>query len=58
MVLVGGQANLQDMGELVAKSSGVEVSIAAQADLAVIVGLVACLEEMSSLHALFRNADR
>jgi rod shape-determining protein MreB len=58
MTLVGGQANLQDMGELVATSSGVEVSVAGQADLVVILGLVACLEEMASLHALFRSADR
>jgi rod shape-determining protein MreB len=58
MTLVGGQANLPDLDELVATSSGVEVSVAAQADLAVIVGLTACLEEMASLHALFRSADR
>jgi rod shape-determining protein MreB and related proteins len=58
MTLVGGQANLTDMGELVATSSGVEVSVAGQADLVVILGLVACLEEMASLHALFRSADR
>ena len=58
ITLVGGQANLPDLDELVATSSGVEVSVAAQADLAVIVGLSACLEEMASLHALFRSADR
>jgi actin-like ATPase involved in cell morphogenesis len=58
MTLVGGQANLQDIDELVATSSGVEVSVASQADLVVILGLVACLEEMASLHALFRSADR
>jgi rod shape-determining protein MreB len=58
IVLVGGQANLPDIGELVATSSGVEVSVAAQADLVVTLGLVACLEEMASLHALFRSADR
>ncbi len=58
MTLVGGQANLQDIGELVATSSGVEVNVASQADLAVILGLSACLEEMASLHALFRSADR
>jgi rod shape-determining protein MreB len=58
MTLVGGQANLQDIAELAATSSGVEVSVAGQADLAVILGLTACLEEMASLHALFRSADR
>ncbi len=58
MTLVGGEANFNDIDELVASSSGVEVSVASQADLAVIQGLQACLEEMASLHALFRNADR
>jgi rod shape-determining protein MreB and related proteins len=58
MTLVGGEANFNDIDELVASSSGVEVSVASQADLAVIQGLRACLEEMASLHALFRNADR
>ena len=38
ITLVGGQANLQDIGELVATSSGVEVNVASQADLAVIRG--------------------
>lgn len=58
MTLVGGQANLEDIAELAAKSSGVEVNVANQADLVVILGLQACLEEMASLHALFRSADR
>ncbi|HEY5266903.1 MAG TPA: rod shape-determining protein [Acidimicrobiales bacterium] len=58
MTLVGGHANLTDFDELVATSTGVEVSVAAHADLVVIQGLQACLEEMSSLHALFRSADR
>ncbi|HEY5104644.1 MAG TPA: rod shape-determining protein [Acidimicrobiales bacterium] len=58
MTLVGGHANLQDFDELLATSTGVEVSVASNADLVVIQGLQACLEEMSSLHALFRSADR
>jgi rod shape-determining protein MreB len=58
MTLVGGHANLRDVDELVANSSGVEVNVASQADLVVIHGLTACLEEMASLHALFRSADR
>jgi actin-like ATPase involved in cell morphogenesis len=58
MTLVGGHANLQDFAELVATSTGVEVSVASQSDLVVIHGLQACLEEMASLHALFRSADR
>ena len=58
MTLVGGSANIHDIDELVATSSGVQVTVAEQADLAVIRGLEACLEEMSSLHALFRSAER
>ncbi len=58
MTLVGGQANLTDVAELIATASGVEVSVAPHPDLVVIEGLRACLEEMASLHALFRSADR
>src|ERR1700691_116240 len=38
MTLVGGQANLQDIAELAATSSGVEVSVAGPAGLVVILG--------------------
>ena len=58
ITLVGGSANIRDIDELVATNTGVQVTVAEQADLAVIRGLEACLEEMSSLHALFRSADR
>ncbi|HTT59166.1 MAG TPA: rod shape-determining protein [Acidimicrobiales bacterium] len=58
LTVAGGHANMTDLDELVAQSSGVEVGLAAQADLVVIKGLQACLEEMSALHALFRSADR
>jgi rod shape-determining protein MreB len=58
MTLVGGHANLRDFGELIASSTGVEVNVAQQANLVVIQGLIACLDEMASLHALFRSADR
>jgi len=58
MTMVGGHANLRDLDELVAASSGVEVSVAERADLCVIRGLEACLGEMASLHALFRSAER
>jgi rod shape-determining protein MreB len=58
LTLVGGMAALADIDELIAAGTGVEVSVAAQPDLAVINGLRACLEEMASLHALFRNAER
>jgi actin-like ATPase involved in cell morphogenesis len=58
ITLVGGSANVRDLDEMVASSTGVEVNVAPQADLAVIRGLQACLEEMASLHALLRSADR
>ncbi len=58
LTVAGGHANMTDLAELVAQSSGVEVDLAPQADLVVIQGLQACLEEMSALHALFRSADR
>ncbi|MGC2174126.1 MAG: rod shape-determining protein [Acidimicrobiales bacterium] len=58
ITLVGGSANIRDIDELVAASTGVQVTVADQADLTVIRGLEACLEEMSSLHALFRSAER
>lgn len=56
--LVGAHAQLNDFAELIANGTGVEVVVAAHPDLAVIQGLQLCLEEMSSLHALFRDADR
>lgn len=58
LTLVGGMAALADVDELVARGTGVEVSVAGQPDLVVIHGLQACLEEMASLHALFRSAER
>ena len=58
LTIAGGHANITDLDELVAQSSGVEVVVAPSADLVVIQGLQACLEEMSALHALFRSADR
>ena len=58
ITVVGGSANIRDIDELVAASTGVQVTVADQADLTVIRGLEACLEEMSSLHALFRSAER
>lgn len=55
--LVGGLASMPDLAELVASSTGVEVTVVERPDLVVIEGLRACLEEMSSLHALFRHVD-
>ncbi len=58
LTLVGGQARMADLAELVAERTGVTVMVADQPDLVIIKGLQLCLEEMSSLHALFRDADR
>ena len=58
LILVGGHALLSDFAELIANATGVEVEISSHADLRVIEGLQLCLEEMSSLHSLFRSAER
>ncbi|OYV64029.1 MAG: hypothetical protein B7X07_07385 [Actinobacteria bacterium 21-64-8] len=58
MTLAGGFAQLANLDRLLTSSTGVDVHVAPKADLVVIQGLQYCLEEMSSLHALFRNADR
>ena len=58
MTLVGGLARLRDVAELIQKKTNVDVRVAPAPDLVVIRGLQMCLEEMSSLHALFRDADR
>lgn len=55
--LVGGMALLADLAELIATGTGVEVTLPDEGDLSVIRGLQLCLPEMSSLHALFRDAD-
>jgi rod shape-determining protein MreB len=56
--LVGGLAQLRDIAELIALSTGIEVRLSDDPATAVIRGLQLCLDEMSSLHALFRDADR
>ncbi len=58
LTLVGGHAKLSDVAELIASGTGVDVQLADEPDLVIIRGLQLCLDEMSSLHALFRNADR
>jgi rod shape-determining protein MreB len=58
LTLTGGHALLSDFAELIATNTGVEVNIAEHPDTAVIQGLALCLEEMSTLHALYRDADR
>jgi len=57
LTLVGGHALLNDFAELIAASTGVEVVLAPRPDVVVIQGLLSCLEEMSTLHALFRGVD-
>jgi rod shape-determining protein MreB and related proteins len=58
MTLVGAHARLRDLAELIEAKTGVDVRVASEPDLVIIRGLQMCLEEMSSLHALFRDADR
>ena len=58
MTLVGAHARLRDLAELIETKTGVDVRVAPEPDLVIIRGLQMCLEEMSSLHALFRDADR
>lgn len=57
LTLVGGHATLKDFAELIATNTGVDVRVADSPDLVVVRGLQLCLEEMSSLHALFRDAE-
>jgi rod shape-determining protein MreB len=56
IALVGGHAYLSDFAMMLAEHTGVEVTVAPQSDLVVINGLQYCMEEMSSLHGLFRNS--
>jgi rod shape-determining protein MreB len=58
LTLVGGHAQLGDLAEVVGIETGVSVHVANEPELVVIRGLERCLRNMSSLHALFRNADR
>jgi rod shape-determining protein MreB len=58
MVLVGGHAQLTDFAELIAHSTGVTVRVADDPGTVIIRGLQMCLEQMSSLHSLFRQVDR
>jgi rod shape-determining protein MreB len=58
MVLVGGHAQLTDFAELISHSIGVTVRVADDPGTVIIRGLQMCLEQMSSLHSLFRQVDR
>jgi rod shape-determining protein MreB len=58
LTLVGSHAQLTDFDELIAFSTGVAVTVAPTPDIVIIEGLQMCLEEMSSLHAMFRSVDR
>ena len=57
LTLVGGLARLSDLAELLAQRTGVEVRLAEEPELVVMRGLQLCLDEMSALHPLFRDAD-
>ena len=58
MVLVGGHAQLTDFAELISHNIGVTVRVADEPGTVIIRGLQMCLEQMSSLHSLFRQVDR
>jgi len=58
LTLTGGHAQLSDFAELIATNTGVEVIVGEAPSTVVIQGLRLCLEEMSSLHSLYRDADR
>jgi rod shape-determining protein MreB len=58
MVLVGGHAQLTDLSDLIAHTIGVTVRVADDPGTVIIRGLQMCLEQMSSLHGLFRQVDR
>ena len=58
LTLTGGHSQLSNFAELIATNTGVEVTVADEPDTVIIQGLQLCLEEMSSLYALFRDADR
>ncbi len=57
LTLVGGLSRLSDLADLISTNTGVEIRVADDPELVVIRGLQLCLEEMSSLHPLFRDAD-
>ncbi len=58
LTLIGAHGQLGDLAELLGIETGVHVHVADEPDLVVIRGLERCLANMSSLHAMFRNADR
>ena len=58
LTLAGGHALLSDFAELIVTNTGVEVTVAEEPETVVIRGLRLCLEEMSTLHSLYRDADR
>lgn len=58
ITLVGGHAQLADLADLIAQSTGVTVRVADEPGTVVIRGLTMCLEQMSVLHGLFRQMDR
>lgn len=57
LYLVGGHAQLTDVAAFVGDATGVPVHNVTEPDRMVIRGLQMCLEEMSSLHVLFRTTE-
>ena len=55
--LVGGLARLEDFADLLAREVGVSCHVVDQPELAVIRGLVRCLNDMGSLHRALRKVD-
>jgi rod shape-determining protein MreB and related proteins len=58
LALVGGQAQIGDLAELISHETGVSVHLPADPELVVIRGLERCLREMGSMHALLRETAR
>ncbi len=58
LCLVGGHSRLRGLAGLLERDTGVLVRVAEDPELVVITGLLRCIQEMSSLHAMFRDAHR
>jgi rod shape-determining protein MreB len=57
ITIVGGLSQLNDFADVIEEGTGVDVTVAPHPDTVIIEGLLLCLDEMRSLHALLRSAD-
>jgi rod shape-determining protein MreB len=57
ITIVGGLSQLNDFAGVIEEGTGVDVTVAPHPDTVIIEGLLLCLDEMRSLHALLRSAD-